>query len=846
MNQSITILLFVVLFVLWLPLENIAGHDRALAEESVTLEDHIQRGKAAYQRGVFGKAAFHWMEAARLSEAGGNQEKHIEVLVQLADALQQIGEPHQAIIALEHARNLVNETAFPIHMARILGQLGNVYFHLGETRHGLEHLNQALQLARGQQDSVQAAVVLNDLGNALVAANQLALASSAYAESALIANATGNPTLATVATINLAHNEINEGVPDDARERLDVVSMDIQTIADTHDKVKSFLKIGLAYADLYNKLHPSERETARDSMNSVIDQTNPGARGPGSRGIEVRPQSQPLPVPPSHDPSASKRHIPEMPEQIPSESLPPSQQPSESTHPLLFKSARAFRLGADLANRLGDPRMESYGWGYLGHVYEQESRWEKALAVSHMAVATAQKVQAPESLYRWHWQTGRIHRALNHTDEALTSFRHAMYAFQPIHAELLFGPQGKQHSFRQKIGPLFYEFADLLLQEARRTSDPISAQEFLLEARNTIEVFKAAELQDYFQDECVAAAKAHSTPLESISKTTAVIYPILLTDRMELLLGLQHGLKQFIVPIHAAAIAKTIYDFRKAVENPASHAYRPLAQQLYNWLLTPLEPDLQASNIDTLVFVPDGPLRTIPVAALHDGTQFLIEKFALATTPGLTLTDASPLDRKHIRLLALGLTQEAHGFPSLPYVATELEAVRASYPGKVLLNSDFRVPNVERALKDELFNVVHIASHGQVEPDVNKTFILAFDKKITMSKLAELIGIYKFREIPLDLLTLSACQTAIGDDRAALGLAGIAIKAGARSALASLWFIEDEATSKLVPEFYRQLKQNPALSKAHALRNAQLSLIKNPRFHHPSFWGPFLLINNWL
>ena len=105
--------------------------------------------------------------------------------------------------------------------------------------------------------------------------------------------------------------------------------------------------------------------------------------------------------------------------------------------------------------------------------------------------------------------------------------------------------------------------------------------------------------------------------------------------------------------------------------------------------------------------------------------------------------------------------------------------------------------------------------------------------------------ILQFRKEPLDLLTLSACETAAGDDLAALGLAGVAVKAGARSALATLWHINDAATSILIEEFYRQI-QNPKTSRAVALQQAQIKLVHDPRYEHPAYWSPFLLINNWL
>jgi CHAT domain-containing protein len=152
---------------------------------------------------------------------------------------------------------------------------------------------------------------------------------------------------------------------------------------------------------------------------------------------------------------------------------------------------------------------------------------------------------------------------------------------------------------------------------------------------------------------------------------------------------------------------------------------------------------------------------------------------------------------------------------------------------------------MEKELKEGRFTILHIASHGQMEGDPRKSFLLAFDGKLTMDKLTQAIGLLQFRDEPLELLTLSACQTAAGDDRAALGLAGVAIKAGAVSALATLWFINDQASSELVSEFYRQLKDS-SVTKAVALQRAQLKLLDDPAFDHPAFWSPFLLLNNWL
>jgi CHAT domain-containing protein len=153
--------------------------------------------------------------------------------------------------------------------------------------------------------------------------------------------------------------------------------------------------------------------------------------------------------------------------------------------------------------------------------------------------------------------------------------------------------------------------------------------------------------------------------------------------------------------------------------------------------------------------------------------------------------------------------------------------------------------NVEKELTENPYSIVHIASHAQFDSDVTKTFLLTYDTKLNMDTLGRFMGLTTFRENAVELLTLSACQTAAGDDRAALGLAGIAVKAGARSALATLWVVNDPASAVLVSEFYRQLK-DPSVSKAAALQQAQLKLLSDRRYRHPGYWGPFLLIGNWL
>jgi CHAT domain-containing protein len=233
------------------------------------------------------------------------------------------------------------------------------------------------------------------------------------------------------------------------------------------------------------------------------------------------------------------------------------------------------------------------------------------------------------------------------------------------------------------------------------------------------------------------------------------------------------------------------------------------------------------------------------MAALHDGENFLVARYALAITPGLNLTDPRPIRRERTKVLAAGVSEPVQGFTGLPNVSAELGALRTLFDTTTLENREFVVPTLEKNLKEQPYSILHVASHGEFVGDAAKSFVLTFDSKLSMDRLNEVIGLFRYREDPLELLTLSACETAEGDDRAALGLAGVAVRAGARSALATFWQVHDAAAAELVTSFYRELR-DPGVSRAVALQRAQLKVMSNPRYGHPGYWSSFLLINNWL
>ncbi|MEM9219909.1 MAG: CHAT domain-containing protein [Cyanobacteria bacterium P01_F01_bin.150] len=286
------------------------------------------------------------------------------------------------------------------------------------------------------------------------------------------------------------------------------------------------------------------------------------------------------------------------------------------------------------------------------------------------------------------------------------------------------------------------------------------------------------------------------------------------------------------------------------------------SQQLYDWIVRPFEQELDyatdrdSSPIKTLAFVLDGPLRNLPMSVLYDGDRYLVERYAIALTPGLQLLNPQPLQRQSLNIL-LGGAENAPSFTSvglgpLANVGRELDGISVTIPSSEALRDQvFLQANIQAGLKDTPFNVVHFATHGKFSSDPEQTFILDWQQRISANDMDILLRVNdpeRSLETPIELLVLSACETASGDDRAALGLAGIAIRAGARSTLATLWQVNDASTTEFMVRFYKELI-NPNVTKADALRNAQLSFLRDSphtRRNRPNRWAPFTLVGNWL
>ena len=523
-----------------------------------------------------------------------------------------------------------------------------------------------------------------------------------------------------------------------------------------------------------------------------------------------------------------------------------AEQDAKAPSEMLARAGEVANSALMVAEQIDDGRSASLALGYSGELAEKQGRLTEAMQLTRRARFMAQQTQAPHLLYQWEWQVGRLLKSQGKLDDAIAAYRRAIATLRSLCDCANYGGGNAQASFRESSGSLYYELADLLLVRADSLSEPRSIQSHLVQARDTVELLKSAEIEEYFQDACVTAGRAKVQEVEAVLNAAAAIYYIVLPERTEILLSLPSGLQRFKVPVGAGALNAKARRLRLHLTRASSPQYLSYAQDLYNLLLRPLEETLRTHSIKTLIFVPDGALRTIPMAALHDGQQFLIEKFSLAVTPGLTLMDPRPLARGGDLVFAGGVSESVQGFQALDHVPEELSYLTQNYAAKAVLNKEFTKDTVQRQIMDGGYSIVHIASHGEFSSNPKRTYILTYDSKLSLNDLENTIRPRQYQGKPVELLVLSACQTAAGDDRAALGLAGVAIKSGARSALAALWSVSDEATADLMEQFYAVLKREPALSKAAALQKAQVKLLRDERFSHPAFWSPYLLIGNWL
>lgn len=494
------------------------------------------------------------------------------------------------------------------------------------------------------------------------------------------------------------------------------------------------------------------------------------------------------------------------------------------------------------AKTLKDQRLEAYALGTLGHLYEHSQSLDQAQKLTQQALGVAQAIQAWDISYEWQWQLGRIYKAQGNIEGAIAAYDVAVKDLDRVRKDLLSINPDIQFSFQSDVEPVYREFLKILL----RTEASPNNLERASEVASSLQL---AELETFLQCDL-----ADLVPVDKINPPpAAIIYPILLEDRVEIIAKLP-GLEKpnrYTTHISHEKFKETLEQLKGRLREKWNNVNRdilPPAQKLYEWLIEPAAPDLPAGG--TLVFVLDSTLQSIPMAVLHDGQQYLVQKYSIALSLGSQLPNPKSLPPGQWKALLAGVSEKGNSFPPdlppLPKVKDELIEINAIVQSQKLLNQQFTSEAFQNQINATPFPVVHLATHGQFSSDSEKTLIYAWDKPIRVKELDNILRSRgKTIRDPIELLVLSACETAQGDERAALGLAGVALRARARSTVASLWKVSDESTARFMKKFYEELNKKNA-TKAEALRQVQIAFLNDSYDQHPYYWAAFILSGNWL
>ncbi|MDM8524140.1 CHAT domain-containing protein [Desulfococcaceae bacterium HSG8] len=780
------------------PFEPAPDQSPLLSDDSL-----LPRGAELYHKGDFGGAVRLWEQA--LPMLTSDHALYLRTLIYLSHAYQALGYHRNALTAFSHVLPVFEKSDDPSLTALFFSTLGDIHLSLGNRKAAREYLETALAQARRADDPYILSSVLNNMGNFFAAERDEQDAMTAYRESLeQTEHSDSHFHLKSKTALNsarLAFEMGNYGEQDIIHLLEDALGQILRQ-PDSHDKAWNRISLALLARKVRKALKSELSSHAEKRLRSLVSESLEEARKsakpphPGHAGLLNPATGSDLPI-------------------------------------------RAERGGSNEDHG----RIASYACGYLGQFLEEENRVTEALDMTREAVFFAQQQYCPEILYLWQRQLGKLFASRGDMNLAILSYQDAAETLNPIRTEFFRGYRDRRSVFYEKIKPVYMELAELLLETA---GDESPGKDRLIRARDTMEVLKAAELEDFFQDECLTASQEKlQKAAEFVPPHTAVIYPISLPDRLEILVSLPEGMKQITVPETSGDLRKRARIFHERLTEEYSDRYKTTAVKLYEILIQPLENDLISQDIKTLVVSPDDVLRLVPFSALMNpaDNSFLIEKYAVGTVPGITLTDYEPPGTAADNILLCGLSE---GNPPLPRVPEELENIREIMgSGKVLLNQDFTVSGLSDEFRNRTYPVIHMATHGEFSGVPEETFLAAYNEgTITMNDLEKLILTGTLRGIHTELLTFSACQTAAGDERAGLGLAGLTVMAGARSAIATLWSVTDEAASLTITEFYRQFCNG--VSKAESLQKAQKKCIGSADYHHPAYWAPFLLIGNWM
>jgi CHAT domain-containing protein/Tfp pilus assembly protein PilF len=558
------------------------------------------------------------------------------------------------------------------------------------------------------------------------------------------------------------------------------------------------------------------------------------------------------------------------------------------TYRLLGDTQRAienYQKALEIAKEIGDRDGESLSLNSLGIAYNSLGQVQKTLDYYQQALAISTQIGNLAGQGQSFNNLGYIFLQQGQPDLAILFYKRSINVRESIRRNISGLSKESQKSYLSTIEKSYRRLADLLLKQGR-----------VMEALQVIDFLKVQELEDYLKNikgtdrtsqgvklleseqafirdvavidfeqmpelnrqlanqiQQIPKSELNQVPdyLKKIPQGTVLFYPLILEDRLELVLFSQNSpLISRTVNIKQDDLKILIQDFKAELLDRDSEDFREAATKLYNVLIKPIEADLKQARAEAILYAPDGLLRYVPLGALYDenpedGKHWLIEKYRISNLIAYSLSDFSPKQKTQPNILAGafgGKTGEKRfGQNALPATLKEVQSIANSFANSVTLTEDdFSRQAIESKFKNH--NVLHLATHAEFNTGTSDKSFIIFGNgdKIRLSEIADW-------QVPnLDLIVLSACQTGVGnlgDGVEILGFGYQVQKAGAKNAIASLWKVDDDGTQALMAAFYKELQKGD-VNVTEALHRAQVSLIRSKEFNHPNYWSAFFAIGN--
>jgi CHAT domain-containing protein/Tfp pilus assembly protein PilF len=812
------------------------------------------------------KALEFYNQALPLERGAGNKGSEAETLQNIGNAYNSLGEKQRALEFYNQARPLLRAVGDMSGEAATLNNIGIVYDDLGEKQKALAFFTQALPLKRAVGDRNGEAIALNNIG-ALYHSIGEPKEAVAFFTQALVLNKQLGDRFGEANSLN------NIGATYDSlkeeQKALDFYQQALMLYSRLADRVNESNTL-LGIGNVYNSLGRHEEAVASYSNALAWKRELQDVRGEAKalHNLGTTYEDLGLIVKALHYYGEALSLV-RLAKDLKGEAaiLNSLMLAWQATH-----ASVAIFYGKQSVNAYQQLRSSTSGSEKVAlerYIHSERSPY-RGLADILITQGRLPEAQQVLGLLKEEEYFEYVSR-----DPTVTSLSAARVSFTPTEGEL-------EKQFRilvDRMAEISSQRSALLAQKVRNAADEqrLSQLDSQIGTANVVFQKYLDQLEVELNKEKAGSKDVNflrdAQPLmDTLRSLHAVaLYTFVGRDKYRLVLITPEVQKAYEYPIKEAELNRKIFAFRDTLQNRITNAL-PQAQELYQILFGPeLARDLAQAKAETLMWSLDGTLRYLPIAALHDGQNYLVEKYRSVVF--------TPASRDHLKdpvspswqALGLGVslahdvtnadTKATLHFRALPNVKDELEGIVADQSagtatkgvlsGKMILDEPFTADAMEAALRlrgdEQTYKLVHIASHFNFDPgDYTKSFLLmGSGPPLTMSQLRAMPNLFS----KVELLTLSACDTATGEregeGKEVEGFAVLAQRQGAEAIIASLWSVADSSTSELMQEFYRSRQSQPPLTKAEALRQAQLKLLRSDKYGHPYFWAPFILIGNW-